>query len=399
MIGDGWNDEPSVRPGEPAPTLQRPRRCAVVTGSRADFGLLDPVMRAIAERADLELLVIAAGSHLILPALTFRDVKARFEVTDTIPMQVAGRTGRFADVEATSAGVARFGRSFEMRRPDWVVVLGDRIEAFASATAASIGGIAVCHLHGGDRAEGVADEAMRHAITKLAHLHLPATERSAQRIRAMGERPEHVRVIGSPALDDLGAIPALDDDLFEAMGSPRALLLMHPVGRHDEEEEFGAAQALAGIAATIDGPVLALHPNHDPGRNGVLRAIAQSGVRDMQHLPRARFVGLLKRLASTGGVLVGNSSCALIEASALGLPAVDIGPRQSGRERGSNIVRCEQGGADAVAKAIDEALAMDRAAITHPYGDGASGPRAAHELARIDPGSPSLLRKRFVDPA
>src|SRR5205814_10141422 len=141
---------------------------------------------------------------------------------------------------ATGRGIAGFARVFEEIRPDWVVVLGDRIEAFAAASAASIGGIAVAHIHGGDRAEGIADEAMRHAITKLAHLHLAATEQSAERIIRMGERPEHVLVIGSPAIDGLLAIPALADQRDEELGRPGAVFLMHPVGRADEREESAA---------------------------------------------------------------------------------------------------------------------------------------------------------------
>src|SRR5205814_7191599 len=112
---------------------------------------------------------------------------------------------------ATGRGIAGFARVFEEIRPDWVVVLGDRIEAFAAASAASIGGWALAHIHGGDRAEGIADEAMRHAITKLAHLHLAATPQSGERIARMGERPAHVHVVGSPALDELGSIPALPE--------------------------------------------------------------------------------------------------------------------------------------------------------------------------------------------
>src|SRR5438105_3875872 len=125
------------------------------------------------------------------------------------PRQTAGRTSRADEVEGVGTGVARFGRAFQRLAPDWVVVLGDRIEPFAAAAAASIGGYALAHIHGGDRAEGIADEAMRHAISKLAHLHLPATEQSRERLVRMGERPEHIHTVGSPAIDGLEAIPAL----------------------------------------------------------------------------------------------------------------------------------------------------------------------------------------------
>jgi len=393
MIGEGWRDSGEERARDRAPTPENPRRVAVVTGSRAEFGLLRPVMEAVRARPELELLVIAAGAHLIQPAETFREVKKVFEVADSIPMQTAGRTGRWADVEALGKGVARFGRSFERLAPHWVVVLGDRIEAMAAASAASVGGVAVAHIHGGDRAEGVADEAMRHAITKLAHLHLAASEQSAERIRRMGERPEHVRVIGSPAIDGLDRVEPMDDALFAELGSPEAVVLLHPIGRTDEAEEHAAGLVLAAL----DGlRVLALHPNHDAGRDGIMRALmgAPDSVKVVGHLPRERFTALLRRLGRGGGVLVGNSSAGLIEAAALGAPGVDVGARQAGREHGDNVVHAiEEAGA--IRGAVSRARSLE-APFTYPFGDGRAGERAAAALVAVDPGAPGLVRKRCV---
>jgi UDP-hydrolysing UDP-N-acetyl-D-glucosamine 2-epimerase len=390
MIGDGWDGDPSVRP-RAGPPPENVRRVAVVTGSRAEFGLLRPVMAAVKAHPNLELCVIAAGSHLIQPALTFRDVKAAFEVADSVPMQIAGRTGRAEDADAVGRGVSRFVRSFTGLAPDWVVVLGDRVEAFAAAAAASIGGWALAHLHGGDRAEGIADEAMRHAITKLAHLHLPATPASAERLTRMGERPEFIRTVGSPAIDDLAGFPALPDGAAAELGDPDTVVLLHPVGRSDEHEEAGMTQVLSAVAGRR---VLALHPNHDPGRAGVLRALSAWGGPAREHLPRAVFVGVLKRLAARGGVLVGNSSSGLIEAAALGVRVVDVGPRQNGRERPGNVVHAASESAPAIAAAVARALEITPDPSAHPYGDGRSGARAAEALASVDPRDPRLLRKR-----
>jgi UDP-hydrolysing UDP-N-acetyl-D-glucosamine 2-epimerase len=386
MIGDAWSGEPRRQPTRARG--ERPRRVLVVTGSRADFGLLSPVMRAIDAHPELELRVVAAGSHLLPPAQTFREVKAAFVVADVVPMQAAGKRTRLDDAEAAGRGISRFARSFAHLEPDWVLVLGDRIEAFAAASAASIAGIGLAHVHGGDRAEGVADEAMRHAITKLAHLHLAATPASAERITRMGERPEHVHVVGSPAIDDLGAIEPLDDETFVELGSPTVCFLMHPIGRTLEHEEHAAAGALEALQAER---VLAIAPNHDPGRTGIERAIKSAGVRCVEHLARPRFVALLKRLATTGGLIVGNSSAALIEAAALRLPAVDIGSRQAGRERPPSVVHADE---HDVADAIVRARAIDRAALTHPYSDAGAGTRIAALLASVDPHDAGLIRKR-----
>jgi UDP-hydrolysing UDP-N-acetyl-D-glucosamine 2-epimerase len=364
-------------------------------------------MHAIAARPELELAVVAAGSHLVLPAETFHDVKREFAIADSVPMQLAGRTTRADDAEALGRGIARFARCFTMLGPAWVVVLGDRIEAFAAAAAASVGGWALAHVHGGDRAEGIADEAMRHAITKLAHLHLPATPMSSERIIGMGEEPERVHCVGSPAIDDLASMHALDDAAFAQLGSPSIVVLLHALGRSVEEEHRIAREVLQ---ATIGEPVLILHPNLDPGRDGVMRAIAEHAdaaqatgpqratrIEVRSHLPRGAFVGLLRRLVKLGGerggVLLGNSSAALIEAAAIGLPVVDVGPRQSGRERCDNAVHAQER-TDAIVTALRHARLLPRSTGYHPYGDGRAGVRIAEILAQLDPKGPLLGRKR-----
>jgi UDP-hydrolysing UDP-N-acetyl-D-glucosamine 2-epimerase len=398
MIGDGWDGTPSVRPGnDPDESPRSKRRVAVVTGTRAEFGLLRSVMHAIHRRSELELAVIAAGSHLIAPAETFREVKAEFNIADAIPMQIAGRTGRIEDAESVARGIGRFTRSFERLRPDWVVVLGDRIEAFAAATAASIAGYSVAHIHGGDRAEGVADEAMRHAITKLAHLHLPATKQSADRIVRMGERADRVIVTGSPAIDELESTPEMTSTRFAELGEPEIVMLFHPIGRPNEIEEADTAALLeaAFTACAGDGDrILALHPNHDPGREGIMRALNTGGVRVVSHLPRVEFVGLLKRLAKNKGVLVGNSSAGLIECAALKVPVVNVGQRQAGRERAANVFDVDHADPAMIVRAIDRAREADLCSMTHPYGDGQAGERAAAALVMINPHEPGMLRKR-----
>lgn len=391
MIGPGWAGEP--QPSRTHARAARKRRVAVVTGSRADFGLLRPVMAAVDAHADLDLLVIAAGAHLIPPADSFRDVKAHFPIADSIPMQKPGRTTRPDDAEALGTGISRLTRSFRALEPDWVVILGDRIEAFAAAAAANVGGWALAHLHGGDRAEGVADESMRHAISKLAHLHLPATQTSADRLIRMGEKPEHVRIVGSPAIDDLAAIEPMSEADFAELGNPKAVVLLHPTGRSLETEEHVAANVLDALGALEITP-LALAPNHDPGRAGVLRVLNERCQGVQPHRPRAWFVGLLKRLGQTGGVLVGNSSAVLIEAPALGCRVTDIGPRQNGRERPAAVRHAEDTTAEAIERAILDTLAApapDRA--DHPYGDGQAGPRTAALLAEVDPNAQGILAK------
>jgi UDP-hydrolysing UDP-N-acetyl-D-glucosamine 2-epimerase len=370
--------------------LTAARRIAVATGSRAEFGLLAPVMRAIADHPQLDIAVLVAGTHLLGPEPTVTEVEASFDIAGRIPMQEPGETSRTRDAEALGRGVSGFASWIGRNTVDCMLVLGDRIEAFAAAAAASVAGIRVVHMHGGDRAPGIADEAMRHAITKLSHIHLPATQLSAQRIIAMGELPARVHVVGSPAVDGLDAISALDDEAFDALGTPDIVVLQHPLGRPVDHEQAVASGVFE--ACRRAGRVLAMHPNHDPGREGIVAAIDGAGLDGCRHLPRHEFVGLLRRVR----LLVGNSSAGLIECAALGVPSVNIGPRQDGRERPDNVLDVPDPGPDdfhAVQAAIATALAGPSAPARHPFGDGDAGLRTAEVLAGFDPRTHPLTKK------
>tara|TARA_R110002072_G_scaffold42064_5_gene117588 strand:- start:28403 stop:29536 length:1134 start_codon:yes stop_codon:yes gene_type:complete len=369
------------------------KKIMIVTGTRAEFGLLRPVMYAVHGQDNCELRVVVAGSHLVQPAVTFREVKAEFGIADSIPMQTAGKVGRLADVESLGKGISRFGRSLEMNDPDCVVVLGDRIEAFAAASAASIGGYPLVHIHGGDRAEGVADEAMRHAITKLANLHFPATQTSADRIIQMGEDPSRVHVVGSSAADGLDEIPSMGDAAYSELGSPEVVMLMHPIGREDEQEQRAIEQV---FKAFEDKRLLVLHPNLDPGRRGIMNAIESAPIDVLVYpqLVRGQFVGLLKRVADGGGALVGNSSAGLIECSVIRCPSVDIGDRQSGRERCDGwTAHCDEDSAS-IRKAFDQITDDQAQRGSHPFGDGHTGERIAEILAQTAFDAPGFVRKQ-----
>ncbi len=359
------------------------RRVAVVTGTRADWGLLKGVCRAMDAHDDLELVLIAGGAHLLPPALTIEEVREFGAPMHEFAMQRDGEVGRLADAAAFGRGVSRLATILTLLTPDIVVVLGDRIEALAAASAASIGGIRVAHIHGGDRAEGVADEAMRHAITKLAHMHFPASAKSATRIEQLGEEPSRIHCTGSPALDGIAALPALSDERFHSLGSPQFVLLVHPCGRSDEVE---CTDALVLIAATAaQGRTLVLRPNSDAGCAGILEAIRHAadtaGVTTADHLPREEFIGLLKR--SDTRALVGNSSAGLLEAAALGTRVLNVGTRQRGRERAGNVVDCARATPEDLAAAFAQ-LAVLKPIASAQFGDGNAGKRIAQLLATVD---------------
>ena len=267
---------------------------------------------------------------------------------------------------------------FARLSPDLVLVLGDRIEAFAAASAASIAGIPLAHLHGGDRAEGVADEAMRHAISQLADLHFAATRTSGDRLRRMGQEASTIHVVGSPAVDDLDGFPTIDDEVHRELGSPRTVVLHHGCGI-DADREILAATAVLD-AALEHGKTLVLEPNHDPGSEAIRSQIRDRadtpGFQTVPHLPRAVFIGLLRRVDA----LVGNSSAGLIEAAVVGCPAVNVGPRQGGRERPESVVDVDRPSKDRILEAIRSASAS-RGPVVHPYGEPGVGRRIASILA------------------
>ena len=363
-------------------------RVMVVTGTRAEFGLLERTIDAIREHDGLELVLVAAGAHLIGDRPTIGDVRARFPVDAEIVLQIDGAIGRAADAAALGRGVAGFAETIERVRPDWLLVLGDRIEAFAAASAASVGGVAVAHIHGGDRAEGVADDAMRHAITKLSHLHLAATEASAARLERLGERSDAIHVVGSPAVDGVDASAPLSDDRYRDLGSPRAVLLHHGSGLEPHVEDRWIAAAIEGLRGR--GPVLAIRPNSDPGSDRVDAALAASdGLSIHPGLVREDFLGLLRRVE----VLVGNSSAGLIEAAIVGCPAVNLGPRQSGRERCANVFDVANPDPDEIADAIRRAVEVERR-VDHPYGAPGVALRIATLLVEARGGID--LRKRIT---
>jgi UDP-hydrolysing UDP-N-acetyl-D-glucosamine 2-epimerase len=390
------------------------RRVLVITGSRSEFGLLRPVMQAVRKQTRLRLQVAVAGEHLLAPADTWKEVAAEFCIDAKVPMQRRADRGRLDHAAACARGMAGFAAAYKKLKPDWVVVLGDRIEAFAAASAASIAGIGVCHIHGGDRAEGIADEAMRHAITKLAHLHCAATKLSADRIRRLGENPAQVFVTGSPAIDGLDRVRPLSKAEADLLGDPTIVVLVHPSGISPEDDAGWAttAFALASVCGASkhgcseregSSHALLVGPNCDPGSERIRERWHELqrrfGCKVVNHLPRGTFLGLLRRLSARGGVLIGNSSAGLIEAAALKVRVINLGPRQNGRERGGLVVDMPDY-SDASCDSVRAAYSMlekDRwpsAGRSHPYGDGRAGPRIAALLAKTDPHDPALLRKR-----
>ncbi len=379
--------------------MAEPRRVLVVTGSRAEYGLLQPVMAAVAAAPDLALQVAVTGSHLMAGfGETWRTVADDgFAIDARVDLALADDT-RPEAARGLGRAVAGFADAMGRLAPDIVVVLGDRYEILAAVTAAFMLGIPVMHLHGGERTEGAFDEGIRHAITKLSQLHGVAAEAFATRVRQLGEPPERVHVVGTLALDGLAATPRLDRSaLARALDRPLAGTPLLVVTVHPETAMAGDAAATDSVAAAVlaalDGfagaEVLFTLPNADPGNAGVRRAIedwvARAGGRAaaFESLGRQRYWSLV----GIADAVIGNSSSGIIEVPHLGVPVVNVGTRQQGRPRPPAVIDCPAAPA-AVAAAVTRALTPAHRAIAarrdSPYGGAGAGGRVV-EILRHTP--------------
>jgi GDP/UDP-N,N'-diacetylbacillosamine 2-epimerase (hydrolysing) len=365
------------------------RTIAVVTGSRAEYGILRTVLRAIDAHPRLRLRLIATGMHL-LPRFgyTVRQIRRDgWTIDAAVRMQ-----GEQDDPDHQAIGLGRgirgLAQAFSELDPQFVVMLGDRIEAFAGASAATISRRLVAHIHGGDVATGDVDDSLRHAITKLAHVHFPASKRAAQRIRRLGEDAFRIHMVGAPGLDEVRDILESDRDTFNpldyAAHAEFALVAQHPCTRNAAREKRIATAILRAVRAQGLSAVV-LYPNSDPGHTGIVQAIQRaerrSDVRIYRSLPRDVYLRLLRHAK----VLVGNSSSGIVESAFLGTPSVNIGQRQEGRERAARCVLDAAENTTDIERALGQALRLrPRAGRWTVYGDGRAGRRIAEVLADID---------------
>lgn len=378
------------------PRARQRRRVAVVTGTRAEYGLLRSTLRSIRSHPRLELQLAATGMHL-LPRFgrTLDDIgRDGFAVDARVAMQ-RGDDSASDQAAGLARGVAGLARFFERAGSDVVLVLGDRIEAMAGALAAVTTGRVLAHVHGGDVALGDFDDSLRHAITKLAHLHFVASGDAQRRVLRLGERAENVHLVGAPGLDDLRTV--LNQHPRRQAPSRVALVVQHAYGRPATVEE-ALMQALLAEARRAGLRRAILYPNSDRGHEGVLRAIERhlrksdpGEVEIHRSLPRGEF---LRRLIDAD-VLLGNSSAGLIEAPFAGTPSVNVGRRQAQRLAGGASVLHAAESPAAIRRALRQALSMRRRRrASRVYGDGRAGERIARVLAnaRLD----DALRQKLI---
>lgn len=382
------------------------RRIGVVTCARSDYGLLVPLLRIIRDDADLALTLLATGMHFSKKhGHTVDEIRAG-EFRDHMVAIPGGGDGDTpaATAAAMARGIAGFAGYFQKRPLDMVVIMGDRFDALPAALAALPFNLPVAHISGGDVTVGAIDDAIRHALTKISHLHFPAYEEAARRIVQMGEEPWRVTTAGEPGLDLLGDFRF--DDWRTTLGAfgldaarPVTVLTYHPE-TVAAEKSADAIDAVLAAADGVDSQIVFTYPNNDPGSQAIIDAIEAYGKRraDCQVHPslgRERYLNLL----NAADCMVGNSSSGLVEAPSFELPAVNVGDRQRGRPAAANVIDAPtdpEAIATAWKRALDPAFRRRLEGLVNPYGNGCAARRISDRLKSVDIDS-RLIRKVFHD--
>ncbi len=378
---------------------------AVITSGRADYGLLRPIMKAIDESTKLDLMIFVTGAHLSSEfGDTWREIEEDgFNITEKIH---DNKTADTPAAIASSMGMATsgFSRAFDRTRPDIILVLGDRHEIFAAASAAVPMRIALAHVHGGESTLGSVDDIFRHCLTKMSHLHFVSCEQYKQRVIQLGEEPWRVTVSGAPGLDNLkNTIIYSPEDFFRKFGIPikdgTLLVTFHPESIHPQHTRSQIYEILSALE-TANRPTVFTYPNADAAGKTIISALRHYC--DSHHdawlaiaLGTRGYITVMSKAAA----MIGNSSSGIIEAASFKLPVVNVGIRQSGRQKASNVidVSIEH---EAIKKAITKATSfrfrssLDR--LKNPFGDGNAARRIVDVLERTELDE-TLLVKKFHD--
>ena len=369
------------------------RKICVVIGSRANYSSIKSAMRAIQRHPELQLQVVAGASAVLDRYGAVVDLMEAdgFKIDARLYMLIEGETPATM-AKSTGVGLIELPTIFERLQPDVVLTVGDRFETMATTLAAAYMNIPVAHTMGGE-VTGTIDESIRHAVTKFAHIHFPASKEAAERIVKLGERPEDVYLVGCPRMDLVAEIleteeqNGLDQIFLKGVGKPFdlqksfVLISQHPVTTEYGEGEKQIHQTLSAVKK-VGLPAIVLWPNADAGSEDVARGIRkwrERGLDDQMHffknLPTATYIRLMKRTAC----LVGNSSSGIREGAFIGTPVVNVGSRQDMRERGSNVIDVPHQEA-AIGEALQQQIHHGPYGHEPIYGDGTAGQKIADFL-------------------
>lgn len=381
------------------------RKVCVITGTRAEYGLLRWVMQGIKEDPELTLQVVATGMHLSPEfGLTFREIeKDGFQIDRKVEMLTSSDTP-VGIAKSMGLGLIGFADALNELKPDLIVVLGDRFEIFAAVSAALVARIPVAHLHGGETTEGAFDEALRHSITKMSHLHFVAAEEYRQRVIQLGEQPERVFLVGGLGIDNIKRLKLLDRAEFEAsidfqLGVRSLLITFHPVTLETSTAEEQMAELLAALAELKATQLIFTRPNADTDGRTLIKMVDQFVV---QHVNARAYTSLgqlryLSCVAQVDGV-VGNSSSGLAEVPSFKKGTINIGDRQLGRLQAASVINCEptrRSIGAALKKLHTAAFQASLSEVKNPYGEGGASEQVVKTIKHcvLD----GIAKKSFYD--
>ena len=386
--------------------MMQKKRIAIITGSRAEYGILKPLLKRIKNSKNLELKLIVTGMHLLKKyGLTINEIeKDSFEISAKISMYSGNDLDYNYHGEALARGVSRFTSLLSKIRPNILVVFGDRLEPLAATLAAATLRIPITHIHGGDKTDsGHIDESIRHSISRFAHIHFVSTKKSKERLIKMGEESWRIHNVGALNLDSILSSPKIKKQiLFKKLNlDPNQKLILcifNPV--HLETEKMGKQMhEIIEALVKLQDQTIIIYPNNDPGSQGIIAEIKKVKnlpfIRTVLNLSHLEYINFLRY----ANLLIGNSSSGIIEAPTLKLPVVNIGSRNTGREHGENVIFVVAN-KNKIIKTIKKALYDERfikrvKRCKNPYGEGGTSDKITKILNEIKIDK-KLLQKKIT---
>ena len=381
------------------------RKICIITGTRAEYGLLRWVMQGIKDDPDLTLQIIATGMHLSPEfGLTYQGIEEDgFQIDRKVEMLTSSDT-TVGIAKSMGLGLIGFADALDGLLPDLIVVLGDRFEIFAAVSAALVARIPVAHLHGGESTEGAFDDALRHSITKMSHLHFVAAEAYRQRVIQLGEQPDRVFLVGGLGIDNIKRLQLLDRDALEAsldfkLGTKNLLITFHPATLEKATAENQMEELLVALAALKYTQLIFTLPNADTDGRALIKMVEKFVA---QH-PNARAytsLGQLRYLSCIAQVdgVVGNSSSGLAEVPSFKKGTINIGDRQRGRLKAESVINCEPT-CESIAAALEQLYSIDFKMrlhqVTNPYGEGGASEAIISTIKTVS--LDGLLKIQFYD--
>ncbi|WP_152332926.1 UDP-N-acetylglucosamine 2-epimerase, partial [Campylobacter hyointestinalis] len=376
-----------------------------VTGTRAEYGLLYWLMKEMKSDADLELQVIATGMHLSPEfGLTYKEIKKDFKIDKKIEMLVSSDS---AVGVSKSMGLAMIGfaEAYNELKPDVILILGDRYEIFCAASSAMIARIPIVHLHGGEATEGLIDEAIRHSITKMSHLHFVATDEYARRVIQLGEEPNRVFNVGGMGIENIKRLNLLSRSEFEQsinfkLNKKNILVTFHPVTLEKGAAKEQFKELLNALDELKDTNIIFTKANADMGGKIINQMIDKYSSKNSGKAVSFASLGTLRYLSALKHVdmVVGNSSSGLAEAPSFKIATINIGDRQKGRIKADSIIDCEPNKLS-IQKAINKAYTKEFKSVLentiNPYGDGNASIKIIEVLKKVN--LDNILKKKFWD--